>query len=594
MLELVSVLTGGGMPLWHERTAGIGLSSLAASSGSSTESAAVTAVNEAMEQVFLEGRQGKLQLHNSRNGQHVVRWHIDAPSDTVCVAVQRKGYPLKHIEELLEAVHEFALQYLRPLGGAQSEANAALATGFVPQALSERELKIITEFYQTKQRELQQRGQQPKRTPTPTVTVGESETEVAEDGAHELLKSVDDSGSGTRSRSGSKSPRKSKGPAGGGKKGRQWGDALSEDDVTQLDFSSDTDKTSVRTNAEHLFDSNAAKLSGEVDDLVADDGTSQTNSGGLLGYFKNLASGTAQIDEVELQKVVNQTRDHLISKNVASDVAEDICVGIEQSLKGTRISNFSSVAAAVKDALKDQIEQILTPKRRINILRDIEAAKRAKKPYVITMVGVNGVGKSTNLAKIAFWLARNGHRIMIAAGDTFRSGAIEQLRTHTMNLCQNFEDEDIVALYDQGYEKDAANVARDAIQQARREERTVVLVDTAGRMQDNEPLMRALAKLVQMNQPDLILFVGEALVGNEAVDQLVKFNQALGNLSSSQEPRLIDGIVLTKFDTIDDKVGAAISMTHITGQPVIFVGVGQRYSDLRKLNTTAVVESLMR
>ncbi|PIO67934.1 SRP54-type protein, GTPase domain protein [Teladorsagia circumcincta] len=120
-------------------------------------------------------------------------------------------------------------------------------------------------------------------------------------------------------------------------------------------------------------------------------------------------------------------------------------------------------------------------------------------------------------------------------------------------------------------------------------------------MQDNEPLMRELAKveflflLIRVNEPDLVLFVGEALVGNEAVDQLVKFNQALAdNATPGSTPRLIDGIVLTKFDTIDDKVGAAVSMAYITGQPIVFVGCGQTYKDLRNLNIGAVVSALLK
>merc|ERR1719222_1475990 len=109
-------------------------------------------------------------------------------------------------------------------------------------------------------------------------------------------------------------------------------------------------------------------------------------------------------------------------------------------------------------------------------------------------------------------------------------------------------------------------------------------------MQDNEPLMRSLAKLITVNDPDLVLFVGEALVGNEAVDQLVKFNQALSDYSPSQtNPHLIDGIVLTKFDTIDDKVGSAISMTYITGQHLLFVRTAQTYTALTYLNAKSVV-----
>ncbi|VDP85291.1 unnamed protein product [Schistosoma mattheei] len=100
--------------------------------------------------------------------------------------------------------------------------------------------------------------------------------------------------------------------------------------------------------------------------------------------------------------------------------------------------------------------------------------------------------------------------------------------------------------------------------------------------------------MIQTNQPDLVLFVGEALVGNEAVDQLVKFNQSLADHSYSDRPRCIDGIVLTKFDTIDDKVGAAISMACISNQPIVFVGTGQTYSDLRQLSVNAVVKALMK
>lgn len=112
----------------------------------------------------------------------------------------------------------------------------------------------------------------------------------------------------------------------------------------------------------------------------------------------------------------------------------------------------------------------------------------------------------------------------------------------------------MVELYEKGYGKDAAGIAMEAIRYARDSKIDIVLIDTAGRMQDNEPLMRALTKLIRVNEPDLVLFVGEALVGNEAVDQLVKFNRALEDYSNSSNPRIIDGIVLTKFDTIDDKV----------------------------------------
>merc|ERR1712150_467469 len=191
--------------------------------------------------------------------------------------------------------------------------------------------------------------------------------------------------------------------------------------------------------------------------------------------------------------------------------------------------------------------------------------------------------------------------VLIAACDTFRAGAVEQLRTHVKRLNSMYpsknpnDKKDIVELYEKGYGKDAAGIAMEAINHARASHHDVVLIDTAGRMQDNEPLMRSLSKLIGVNDPDLVLFVGEALVGNEAVDQLVKFNQALSDYSPSKtNPHLIDGIVLTKFDTIDDKVGSAISMTYITGQPILFVGTGQTYTDLKSLNAKSVVRSLMK
>ncbi|KAI9146137.1 signal recognition particle, SRP54 subunit, GTPase domain-containing protein [Paraphysoderma sedebokerense] len=113
-------------------------------------------------------------------------------------------------------------------------------------------------------------------------------------------------------------------------------------------------------------------------------------------------------------------------------------------------------------------------------------------------------------------------------------------------------------------------------------------------MQDNEPLMRSLAKLVTLNNPNKILFVGEALVGNDAVDQLQKFNSALKDFSGLSNPRQIDGIILTKFDTISDKVGAALSMTYITGKPILFVGTGQTYTDLKKMNVKSIVGALLK
>lgn len=319
---------------------------------------------------------------------------------------------------------------------------------------------------------------------------------------------------------------------------------------------------------------------------------------GMFSIFKGLV-GSKNITRDDMKSALDKMRDHMISKNVAMDIAIKLCDSVATKLEGKVLGTFTGIASTVKNTLVDALVQLLSPKRRIDILRDVYEAQKQRRPFVVTFCGVNGVGKSTNLAKICFWLIENNFRVLIAACDTFRAGAVEQLRTHTRHLNalhppEKHQDMQMVQLYEKGYGKDAAGIAMEAINFARDARIDVVLVDTAGRMQDNEPLMRALAKLIKVNSPDLVLFVGEALVGNEAVDQLVKFNQALADHSSQENPHLIDGIVLTKFDTIDDKVGAAISMTYITGQPIVFVGTGQTYTDLKTLNPKAVVHALMK
>ncbi|TKC35018.1 hypothetical protein EI555_007477, partial [Monodon monoceros] len=313
--------------------------------------------------------------------------------------------------------------------------------------------------------------------------------------------------------------------------------------------------------------------------------------GGMFGMLKGLV-GSKSLSREDMESVLDKMRDHLIAKNVAADIAVQLCESVANKLEGKVMGTFSTVTSTVKLALQESLVQILQPQRRVDMLRDIMDAQRHQRPYVVTFCGVNGVGKSTNLAKISFWLLENGFSVLIAACDTFRAGAVEQLRTHTRRLRalhppENHGGRAMVQLFEKGYGKDAAGIAMEAIAFARNQGFDVVLVDTAGRMQDNAPLMTALAKLITVNTPDLVLFVGEALVGNEAVDQLVKFNRALADHSMAQTPRLIDGIVLTKFDTIDDKVGAAISMTYITSKPIVFVGTGQTYCDLRSLNAKA-------
>ncbi|GJN30012.1 hypothetical protein PR202_gb18285 [Eleusine coracana subsp. coracana] len=307
------------------------------------------------------------------------------------------------------------------------------------------------------------------------------------------------------------------------------------------------------------------------------------------GWFSSMfqsISGNNVLEKSDLQPALKALKDRLMTKNVAEEIAEKLCESVAASLEGKKLGSFTRISSTVQTAMEEALVRILTPRRSIDILRDVQSAKERGRPYVIVFVGVNGVGKSTNLAKVAYWLLQHNLSVTLAACDTFRSGAVEQLRTHARRLK--------IPIFEKGYEKDPAVVAKEAIQEAARNKSDVVLVDTAGRMQDNEPLMRALSKLINLNNPDLVLFVGEALVGNDAVDQLTKFNQKLADLSSVPTARLIDGILLTKFDTIDDKVGAALSMVYISGAPVMFVGCGQSYTDLKKLNVKSIVKTLLK
>mmetsp|Transcript_3239 Transcript_3239/g.8016 ORF Transcript_3239/g.8016 Transcript_3239/m.8016 type:complete len:600 (-) Transcript_3239:461-2260(-) len=371
-----------------------------------------------------------------------------------------------------------------------------------------------------------------------------------------------------------------------GRPGRTWG--ISKEEQESLDFTDKSAAAAVVAPREQV--KGKSLMDEEYDKSGSGDTDAGSSSGWLNGvikkFNKNLnVTGHAVMESEDVQPILEMLKEKLVSKNVAEEVAETICQSVESNMSGKKLQSFTRVSTAVTRAVEEALTHILSPGRNINVLQEIEASKREGEPYSIVFIGVNGVGKSTNLAKVAFWLMQHGLKVMIAACDTFRSGAVEQLRTHAQRLG--------VELFERGYEKDPAAVAREGLKRAKEGNFDVLLVDTAGRMQDNEPLMRALAKLINMNKPNLTLFVGEALVGNEAVDQLSKFNSRLKELSTEDPPHQIDGIVLTKFDTIDNKVGAALSMVYISGAPVIFVGCGQTYTDLRRLNVQQIVSVLL-
>ncbi|KAK9171224.1 SRP54-type protein GTPase domain protein [Cryptosporidium meleagridis] len=369
------------------------------------------------------------------------------------------------------------------------------------------------------------------------------------------------------------------------KTSRQWGNQkVTKKNMEMLDYSKRSGNSEESQSKLSFYERN--------EDEVSDDESEEINKEKkAVSYWSNFLSSqfgilnsnttlTAEMVEKPLQKLKSQ----LVEKNVASDIAQDIVDSVSNALVGVKTQgSFSKLDTILLNSLRDAITKILSPKKPTDVLSDALKAKQHSQVYSIVFLGVNGVGKSTNLAKVCYLLKNKGNlNVLIVACDTFRAGAIEQLKTHANCLG--------VQLYEKGYGKDAAMVAKDAISYAKDKGFDVVLIDTAGRMQDNVPLMKSLAKLVQVNNPNLVLFVGEALVGNDAVHQLQVFNKYLVEFGD----RPIDGIILTKFDTVDDKVGAALSMVYTTGQPVVFVGTGQKYFNLKTLSVSSVVNALLK
>ncbi|KAI2617064.1 SRP54-domain-containing protein [Hypoxylon sp. NC1633] len=413
------------------------------------------------------------------------------------------------------------------------------------------------------------------------------------------------------------------------KKGRKWdadGFADEEDDSLQLDYSaaqntltSDSDvETSARATAVGGVDSSTwgtttskgqfvlKDLDDEVHSILksaeARSAASRTETRGLVesglntisSLFRNVVGGKTLTKE-DLDKAMKGMEDHLLRKNVAREAAVRVCEGVEKELLGVKTGSFESIDARIAKAMEASLIKMLTPTSSLDLLREIDAvtrppvtSMRKPRPYVISIVGVNGVGKSTNLSKICYFLLQNKYKVLIAAGDTFRSGAVEQLKVHVRNLKELTEREGgRVEIFEKGYGGDAATVAKDAVREAANEGFEVVLIDTAGRRHNDQRLMSSLEKFAKFAQPDKILMVGEALVGTDSVAQARNFNSSFG------PGRTLDGFIISKCDTVGDMVGTLVSIVHATNVPVLFVGVGQHYSDIRNFSVKWAVEKLL-
>ena len=257
----------------------------------------------------------------------------------------------------------------------------------------------------------------------------------------------------------------------------------------------------------------------------------------------------------------------MLENNVAVEVIEKIKKDLHDTLTQEQVSR-RGIETIIMQALKESLEDILDVEP-----VDLLAKVKSKKPYVIAVIGVNGSGKTTSIAKLVHLLQKNKLSVVVAASDTFRAAAIQQLEEHTTKLG--------VKLIKHDYGADPSAVAFDAIKHATAKGIDVVLVDTAGRLQSNSNLMDELKKLIRVNNPDFKLFVGESITGNDCTEQAVAFNEAVG----------IDGIILSKAD-VDDKGGAAISVSYVTQKPILYLGTGQTYDDLTPFNKENVLENL--
>ena len=296
----------------------------------------------------------------------------------------------------------------------------------------------------------------------------------------------------------------------------------------------------------------------------------------MLEKLKNAFSLfiTKTLTEKKLDNTINELKLLLISNDVALNTAEEICDFIVDSFKGEKIARLSSTKNILYDTLKEAISDILTPEEDINLLEEIKKKNKEHLPFIIVFLGVNGTGKTTTMAKIAFYLKQHNLKVVAAAADTFRAAAIEQLTYHMKNVG--------IKVIKHDYKSDPASVGYDAIEHAKAKNINVVLIDTSGRQTTNRNLMFELQKICRVTQPDLIIFVGDSLAGNDALLQAKEFKKNVG----------IDATILTKLDA-DARGGSALSIAYETKKPILFIGTGQDYKDLQPFKKEEFISKIL-
>ena len=302
--------------------------------------------------------------------------------------------------------------------------------------------------------------------------------------------------------------------------------------------------------------------------VVEDSGLKIDLGGGVV------ESGGRVIKKSEtLENLLEELEWIMLESDISSDAVSAVMTALENNLIGQRLRKGADLSKVLEASLKRALRSILEAGY-WDFFESIDKFKQnGDTPIIIMFVGVNGTGKTTTIAKVAHQLQTRGLSVIAAAGDTFRAGAIEQLETHCERLG--------IRCVSSQRGGDSAAIARDAVDSARAKGIDVVLVDTAGRMQNKTNLMAELEKVRRVTNPHLTLFVGDALAGNDAVDQAKNF----------QEMLKFDGAVLTKLDT-DAKGGAGLSIAYSTQKPIVLCGIGQEYDDIIQFDPDWLLEQL--
>jgi fused signal recognition particle receptor len=294
---------------------------------------------------------------------------------------------------------------------------------------------------------------------------------------------------------------------------------------------------------------------------------------GLKGLVNKVT--TTELKPENLRPVLSDFKMNLVENDVAFPVAELVCSEMEKRLDKVQVKRLEDRKKIVEKNLREVLLETMQTNNKIDFLNAIQEKRKKGEPYVIVFVGINGTGKTTTIAKVCRFLNKKGYSAVIACSDTYRAGSIEQLEEHAKRLGTK--------MIKHAYGADPAAVAYDTISHAKAHGINVVLIDTAGRMQTNQNLMNELAKIKRVVNPDLTILTVDSLIGNDAVMQAEEFNKCVG----------IDATILTKVDA-DIKGGSALSVTHVTQKPILFIGTGQRYDDLEEFNPERFVQMILK